>query len=76
MVSGLAVRSHVQWPKTYRIIRSIYPPIDLFEDIADPATGRPLWPSRRKRIRGFDMRWAILERCPRTAAFRGPALVM
>ncbi|CAK03005.1 RES family NAD+ phosphorylase [Rhizobium johnstonii] len=36
MVSGLAVRSHVQWPKTYRIIRSIYPPIDLFEDIADP----------------------------------------
>ncbi len=36
MVSGLAVRSHVQWPKTYRIIRSIYPPVDLFEDIADP----------------------------------------
>lgn len=36
MVSGLAVRTQVQWPKTYRIIRSIYPPIDLFEDIADP----------------------------------------
>lgn len=36
MVSGFAVRSHVQWTKTYRIIRSIYPPIDLFEDIADP----------------------------------------
>lgn len=36
MVSGLAVRSHVQWPNTYRIIRSIYPPVDLFEDIADP----------------------------------------
>jgi len=28
---------HVQWPKAYRLIRSIYPPIDLFEDIADPA---------------------------------------
>ena len=27
----------VNWPKTYRIIRSIHPPIDLFEDIADPA---------------------------------------
>ena len=27
----------VNWPRTYRIIRSIYPPIDLFEDIADPA---------------------------------------
>ncbi|QOF75612.1 RES family NAD+ phosphorylase (plasmid) [Aminobacter sp. SR38] len=36
MVSGLAVRRRVQWPQTYRIIRSIHPPIDLFEDIADP----------------------------------------
>jgi hypothetical protein len=36
MVSELAVRRRVQWPQTYRIIRSIYPPIDLFEDIADP----------------------------------------
>lgn len=26
----------VRWPKAYRIIRSIHPPIDLFEDIADP----------------------------------------
>ena len=25
------------WPKAYRIIRTIHPPIDLFEDIADPA---------------------------------------
>ena len=36
MVSGLAVRRRVTWPQTYRIIRSIHPPIDLFEDIADP----------------------------------------
>ncbi|MBB3458791.1 hypothetical protein FHT86_007117 [Rhizobium sp. BK313] len=36
MVSGLAVSTRIAWPKTYRIIRSIYPPIDLFEDIADP----------------------------------------
>ena len=27
----------VRWDKIYRIIRSIFPPIDLFEDIADPA---------------------------------------
>ncbi len=27
----------VQWPKAWRLIRSIFPPIDLFEDIADPA---------------------------------------
>ena len=27
----------VVWPRSVRIIRSIYPPIDLFEDISDPA---------------------------------------
>lgn len=30
----------VDWPRAVRIIRSIHPPIDLFEDIADPAD----WP--------------------------------
>lgn len=32
--------SRVSWPGAVRIIRSLYPPIDLFEDIADPAD----WP--------------------------------
>jgi hypothetical protein len=32
--------SQVKWTSAVRIIRSIYPPIDLFEDIADPAD----WP--------------------------------
>jgi hypothetical protein len=36
MVTPEAVLAHVTWPRTWRIIRSIYPPIDLFEDIADP----------------------------------------
>lgn len=36
MVSGMSVKRHVHWPQTFRIIRSIHPPIDLFEDIADP----------------------------------------
>ena len=27
----------MRWTPGYRIIRTIYPPIDLFEDIADPA---------------------------------------
>lgn len=27
----------IEWPKAYRVIRSIYPPIHLFEDLADPA---------------------------------------
>ena len=29
--------NRVRWRRTYRLIRSIYPPMDLFEDIADPA---------------------------------------
>ena len=29
--------SRVRWPRTFRLVRSIYPPVDLFEDIADPA---------------------------------------
>jgi len=32
--------SGVSWPGAVRIIRSLFPPIDLFEDIADPAD----WP--------------------------------
>lgn len=32
--------SHVAWKGAVRIIRSLHPPIDLFEDIADPAD----WP--------------------------------
>lgn len=28
--------SHVHWPDARRIIRSVFPPIDLFEDVADP----------------------------------------
>lgn len=30
-------KSQVVWPGAVRIIRSVYPPIDLFEDVADPA---------------------------------------
>lgn len=29
--------AQVRWPQAWRIVRSAYPPIDLFEDIADPA---------------------------------------
>jgi hypothetical protein len=27
----------VRWTISHRIIRTIYPPVDLFEDVADPA---------------------------------------
>lgn len=41
MIDAAAVPvSPVAWRDAVRIIRSIYPPIDLFEDIADPAD----WP--------------------------------
>lgn len=33
-------RARVRWPEARRIIRSLFPPVDLFEDIADPAD----WP--------------------------------
>ena len=35
-MSGLAVLRRVTWERTWRIIRSIHPPVDLFEDVADP----------------------------------------
>ena len=35
MVDPQVVR--VKWSRTHRIVRSRFPPIDLFEDIADPA---------------------------------------
>ena len=37
---GNIPETKVNWKSAVRIIRSIYPPIDLFEDIADPAD----WP--------------------------------
>ncbi|GGD84274.1 hypothetical protein GCM10011515_00030 [Tsuneonella deserti] len=41
MIAPAAVaRTRVEWNGAVRIIRSLYPPIDLFEDIADPAD----WP--------------------------------
>ena len=41
MIDSAAVPTdRVVWPRACRIIRSIHPPIDLFEDIADPAD----WP--------------------------------
>jgi hypothetical protein len=37
MVTAAAPLADIDWPDSYRIIRTIYPPVDLFEDIADPA---------------------------------------
>lgn len=35
-MSEAVAQTRVTWPRACRLIRSIYPPIDLFEDIADP----------------------------------------
>jgi len=48
VVSGVATRARVDWPQTYRIIRSICPPVELFEDIAEPAD--------RKAVTASDVR--------------------
>ena len=32
----ILVRSRVLWPRTFRLVRAIYPPVALFEEIADP----------------------------------------
>ena len=45
-------RVDVDWPDARRIIRSIYPPIDLFEDIADPADWRCSSPPNRRPTPG------------------------
>lgn len=45
----------VAWPRAVRIIRSLHPPIDLFEDIADPADWEALAAAEAKfnpRVRG------------------------
>lgn len=47
--------ARVIWPRSVRIIRSIHPPIDLFEDIADPVDWEALASAEAKvnpRLRG------------------------
>ena len=34
---SLPASAEVDWPVSHRIIRTVYPPVSLFEDIADPA---------------------------------------
>lgn len=78
MVSGLAVRTLVQWPQTYRIIRSIYPPIDLFEDIADPRDWEALVSVEEKTNPRIRLEVGDLGKVPagRRVAGPGASLVM
>ena len=49
----------LRWTPGYRIIRMIYPPVDLFEDIADPADWELLVAAEAKLNPGFATRSVI-----------------
>ena len=49
---GAVPLTAVEWPSAVRIIRSLYPPINLFEDIADPADWPLIISAEQKPTRG------------------------
>ncbi|PWW00113.1 RES domain-containing protein [Hoeflea marina] len=78
MVSGLAARRRVNWPRTYRIIRSIFPPINLFEDIADPRDWEALAAVEAKTNPRIRLEMGDLGKVPSARRVSGPgaSLVM
>jgi hypothetical protein len=73
-----AVPRQVTWPRTWRIIRSIYPPIDLFEDIADPRDWEALVAVEAKTNPRVRNEVGDLGKVPAARRVRGPgaSLVM
>jgi RES domain len=68
----------VRWAESHRIIRTIYPPVDLFEDIADPADWEKLVSAEAKtnpRIRDVVGNLALVPAARRVGG-RGASLVM
>ena len=53
-----------RWAKAVRIIRSIFPPIDLFEDIADPADWPAIMAAEQKTNPRLAERLGEVERVP------------
>lgn len=72
------VTRRVRWPQTHRIIRSIFPPIDLFEDIADPADWEALASAEAKFNPRVRMAVGDLSKVPVARRVSGPgaSLVM
>ena len=70
MVSVPARR--VTWPRTHRIIRSLHPPIDLFEDIADPADWEALASAEAKFNPRIRQSIGDLSRVPAARRVAGP----
>ncbi|GHC60221.1 hypothetical protein GCM10010136_00110 [Limoniibacter endophyticus] len=72
------VKKRVRWPKTHRIIRSIHPPIHLFEDIADPHDWEALVAVESKTNPRIRMEIGDLGKVPPARRVSGPgsSLVM
>jgi hypothetical protein len=64
VLSGVATRARVDWPQTYRTIRSIFPPIELFEDIAVPADRKAVTASDVKVNEAVSASFGDLSRVP------------
>lgn len=62
----------VQWPDARRIIRSLYPPIDLFEDIADPADWPLLIAAEQKTNPRLMVNLGALDLVPEARRVGGP----
>jgi hypothetical protein len=73
-----SARAEVRWAVSHRIIRTIYPPIDLFEDIADPADWELLASAEAKtNPRIWDVLGNLaLVPAPRRVSGPGASLVM
>ena len=65
-------RARVRWDGAGRIIRSLYPPIDLFEDIADPADWPLLISAERKTNPRLVETLGALDRVPPGRRVGGP----
>lgn len=65
-------RTHVEWSGARRIIRSVHPPIDLFEDIADPADWPLLIAAEQKTNPRLMETLGALDRVPPARRVSGP----
>lgn len=78
MVEPMPEQRPVHWDATYRIIRSIHPPIDLFEDIADPEDWEALVAVEEKTNPRIRLQVGDLGKVPAHRRIAGPgaSLVM
>lgn len=48
-------KTHVSWAKTYRLVMSHHPPIDIFDDLSDPHD----WEVLTQAVQRTNPRWAV-----------------